>query len=766
MSGILLPYLRRIAFGSPELVVFIGPDGSGKSTLTLALEHHLGGAAEAWPMQLAPRQWKVLNRRLLDFNARLRAELLARPPGARRRALAALTHTLEYLEQHLRLARILARSPGVTLTDGYVWGPVVRWRRGKATLPFRWRLLLARLFPMPRLVVLCGGDPGPIRQRKPDMSPREIRATGRRYRALLRGLGVPFLELDTTAEPLEATVLRVAAALETGAPDTPQLRQADWRFLLPSSAGGPFRHMVLLGAAPGLGARLEREGVARRIGRHLPEDGSADAVVVLARGRTPSLDRVRRALAPGGVLYYEVDRRARGGLLRSPARTRRALAALGMPQTGAYWVRPTLVRPQLHLPIDRTGALAWYLETTFAPATLRERLLGWGLRRLSAASLDLATAVLTRYAVTATAGTGAEQGIAALSQVGLPAAVRDPAVRPAMVTNGIDDLNRVVLLPFAAEGHSPLAVVKLPRLAARNGFYEREQEALGALRGVVDARLARALPEPLGLVRWHGVAMGIESYVPGDSLERGRGGRRGRAAQRENFCLAAGWLTEFHLQARICRALWTEEEQEARVEAPVRTYVRAFDPGPREALLLEALRARTRSFTGREIPLVWQHYAYAPRNLSRDGGQIRVFDWEGASPGLPLLDLLYLGIEWYAGLEQQRGEAERLRGFRRLFLESPARGEGPRLVDRAVRMYGAWLELPEGYPAAALTLLCLYRALSTHHRHAAGAGGAAAAPTNPRRAYLGLLAEYRAVLFGPAEGAGRPAPTPAAGVAP
>jgi DNA polymerase III delta prime subunit len=744
-------YLRRVAFGAPELVAFIGPDGSGKTTLTHALARQMGCAVDVWKMP-QPSRWegRALNRRLLDLNARLRRDMMSRRPGPRRKAVAALTHTLEYLEQHLRLARILTRSPGMTFTDGYAWEPVIRWRRESATMPFWWRVLVARLFPRPRLVILCGGDPEAIWRRKPEMVPWQIRATGRRYRALLRRMRVPFLEVDTTAESIEETIRRVSAALGMEAGSPPPLRQVDWRFLLPSPSSQSFRNLVLLGGSPALGARLEGEGVAERVTHHLPENGSVDAVVVLAAAKAvPSLDRLRQALPAGGVLYYEVDRRAAGGLLRTPARVRRSLAALGMTQTGAYWVRPSFARRRLHLPIDRPGTLSWYLNTTFAPATIRERMLGWWLRRFTSSHLDLATAVITRFAVTATVGPGEQQRVSALSPADLPAALRDPAVRPAMVTHGIDDLSRVVLLPFSAGGDRPLAVVKLPRLTARNGLYEREQEGLSALRGLVDARLAAALPEPLGLVRWRGVAMGIESYLPGDSLARGTGGRRGREAQTETFRLAAGWLTEFHLQARISRTTWNEEEQEVRVEAPVRAYLRFFDPGPEQAQLLDGLRSRTRSFVGREIPLVWQHDDYLPRNIASDGGQIRVFDWEGAAPGLPLLDLLDLASDWYAMLEGHRREAERLRGFRRLFLETPARGEGPRLVDGALRSYEAWLELPGGYRPAALTLGCLYRALSIHERHEAGGRRAGASPPpNRGRDHLRLLAEHRRELFG------------------
>jgi thymidylate kinase len=221
---LLLAYVRAILNGAPGLVVLVGPDGSGKSTLAPLLAAAL--ETTSYPMQKAPLLWREVNPGLLSFNAGLRRRMLGRRPGPVRKLLAALTHPLEYLERHLRLARILGAHGGRVVTDGYSWGPVIRWRRRSSRVPFWATMAAASAFPTPGLVVLCGGDPDAINVRKADMTPQEIRATVRRYRALFRGLGVHVMEVDTTRETVDASVERVWRVLAAGRPGGPSPRPA------------------------------------------------------------------------------------------------------------------------------------------------------------------------------------------------------------------------------------------------------------------------------------------------------------------------------------------------------------------------------------------------------------------------------------------------------------------------------------------------------------------------------------------------------------
>jgi hypothetical protein len=528
---------------------------------------------------------------------------------------------------------------------------------------------------------------------------------------------------------------------------TAPMREADWRFLLPAPAGGSYRNLVLLGASPGVAERLREEGIAARVHTSLPDDGSADAVVVLAggRGERPALPLVRRAMGPEAVLYYEVDRRVHDSRWTTPARLHRQMRRLGLGETGIYWVRPDFAVRRLFIPLDRPGALAWYLETIHAGQSMKGRAAAALLRRLWKVLPGAVSGAMQRFAVTAAAAPNPQLGLAVLSLPGMPAELQDASLRPVMVTNGADDLNRVVLLPFGRREHRPRAVVKLPRIAGRNALYEQEQETLLALRGSLDAALADALPRPLARLSWGEISVGVESYVHGESLARSTGSRaEARERKIEDLRLALAWITEFNAQAQLSRGAWSEEDQSRWVEEPIRLYRQAYRPEGAEAELLDTLSRRTRTMMGTELPIVWHHYAYGPWNVARDGDQIRVFDWEGSGPALPLFDLLYFVGHWYDDFRGVTREEDRLRGLRTLLTEPAPEGSIEALLKEEVARYLARLRVDPAFLPAALTLFWLDRALSTYRRQ----GQPQVAPRNDRRAYLTDLAEHRETLYG------------------
>src|SRR5690348_5818925 len=86
------------------------------------------------------------------------------------------------------------------------------------------------------------------------------------------------------------------------------LRRADWRFLLPAPPDGMFQHLVLLGGLAELAEQIAVAGIARQVSCHPPPAGTADAVAVL-QGAGLSPAHAASYLAPGGALYYEIDRR-------------------------------------------------------------------------------------------------------------------------------------------------------------------------------------------------------------------------------------------------------------------------------------------------------------------------------------------------------------------------------------------------------------------------------------------------------------------------
>ena len=390
--------------------------------------------------------------------------------------------------------------------------------------------------------------------------------------------------------------------------------RTDWRFLLPPRR---FRHVVLLGAPPGMAEQLREAGFAEQVSE-APAAG-ADAVAVL-QGAGISPAEAARCLAPAGWLYWESDERRS---LRSPrAVPRRAvvrLRACGLEVAGVWAVWPSFERHDAYVPAE---ALAWFARTLYPVRTLKERVAGVALRLM-----PLEGAVITRFfAITAVAG---------------PA---EDAPRPVLLSHGVE---RAILLPLPPRGVIPDKVIKLPLLPAFNAKTAREQEVLSQVRSRLDPETARALPEPLGTERHGGTVAGVESYAPGRPIAR---------ARKSDLREAAGWLTRFHLQTLIRREPWDGRE--------VGDAFAAFSATGAEKALFGLALARSRELTGVPFPIVWRHRDFTPWNLLRDRrGRLSVLDWEGAEPGLALCDLLHFVAHWNELAAGALDHQARLRAF-------------------------------------------------------------------------------------------------------
>lgn len=201
-------YLPKMGAITENVIAFIGPDGTGKSTLSETIAPRVQGIH--MPAQRGQYTWTEINAPLMELTLKLRRKIPTLPLGTRRRMVAVTTYSLLYFEQHLRLARMMRRARGRLLfTDSYCWGTVVRWTPESSPVPFWWTAACSAAFPIPRLTFLCGGDPQAIWDRKPDMEPPEIERTIRVYRAYLKARGIPFVELNTTKESFEESVDRV-----------------------------------------------------------------------------------------------------------------------------------------------------------------------------------------------------------------------------------------------------------------------------------------------------------------------------------------------------------------------------------------------------------------------------------------------------------------------------------------------------------------------------------------------------------------------------
>jgi hypothetical protein len=530
------------------------------------------------------------------------------------------------------------------------------------------------------------------------------------------------------------------------------LRCLDWRFLLPNPPESVFQHLVLLGGPAGLHGRIVEIGLARRVSCKTPRSRSADAVIILHDAQVPLSD-VAACLLPGGTLYCEINRRSPLSPIFTPGRLRRALQNVGLSTTGTYLTIPNFANRQMYLTLDVPGAMKWYLETLFIATTPAWRLLEPALRALAWFGTCPLRLLSPCYAMTAIAGAARDAPPSMLSHPGLPSDLRSSDVRPLVLTPGEQDLNRVILLPFAPGGDRPLGVLKFSRLPDRNAFTENEQTVLTTIRTSLNEAMRRTIPQPLGTLRWGELSVGVESCAAGRLLSTSTGRWITSLRQKLNdLHLAAAWLTEFHCQAQIKRLQWGVSEWHEWVETPLAAYEQAFGMTASEKRLFDTVRRRASSLVGATLPLVWQHYAFGAWNIYRANHKINVVDWESGEAGLPLFDLIYFVTHWSYTVHGLRDDAAQLHGFRQLFCEPERADPFSIAVRETITQYMARLGIDHSFLPLLLVLTWVVRAPGHISRDQALGKG-----TNPRNGnryvgYIGALAEHVERLFAETHG--------------
>ena len=510
------------------------------------------------------------------------------------------------------------------------------------------------------------------------------------------------------------------------------LRRADWRFLLPAAPEGGFRKLVLLGGGSDLPERLE--GLAGEITEHVEDVRDADAVVIMAEFAGP-LAPVLRDTGPGATLYVEVDRRKRGRHGLTPSRLRAVLGRAGLIPTATHWVIPDFARARRHIPLDAPRALEWYLSTLQTAGSLPGRLADASIRLLARAGAARLAACVPCYSMTAV-GRGRSPG---------PVGVLAPLVGPvAMLTSGVDDGSRVVLLPFENGGAAPSRVVKVPRLSSFDGHTEREQHTLAEFRSRLPAALRPSLPEPLGLRRWNGRLVAAESYAPGTPVvvSSGRYGASSAPAH-EDLRQVVDWLIAFHRATRLPDGTWSAghaERTAVRIER-CRELLAADSPGQR---LLAAAAHAARGLAGRTLPLVPLHNDLGPWNIHRDGARTTVIDWELGDDGAPdrigagPCDLLYFTTHWYLRVRHLRRPAAELRGVRELYGGATHGTQARDAAREEIRRYAEELGVETRFLPMLLVSTFAERALDGDAR--ARRAPAPRAPENRYARYLEALA--------------------------
>ncbi|MFL5517386.1 MAG: phosphotransferase family protein [Gemmatimonadales bacterium] len=481
---------------------------------------------------------------------------------------------------------------------------------------------------------------------------------------------------------------------------------------------------MLLGGPAGLADLLMAEEVAERI--ETKAATGADLVVAMA-DYDGSSAQLASYLAPGGVLYREIDRRRLPMIAMTPARLTGSLRASGLRPIWSHWVIPELAQARRYLPLDHPAALRWYFETLHPAGSVAGASSAAVGQRLGRGAATGLAAVAPVFAVTATAGGKSSASVAALELPAMPEGWRAVGTRVVMLTSGQDDGSRVVLLPFSPAGTEPEAVIKISRTERFNAHTEREQATLATIRSTLDAELQATIPEPRGTSRLGRSLVALESYAPGASMVHSVGRRGGPLSRSiEELRAAAGWLARFHLQSTGGSATWAPASSERTIER-LEAFRAGFAVSVQEHRLLDRAAESARTLVGARLPTVLVHNDFGPWNIHRAGNRVTVIDWElgpadRARRGPALVDLIYFATEWHLRARRLRGRRGELRGFRTLFLEPS--GAAARAARGAFDDYMGRVGVDPRFFPLLVVVTWVERALDRADRQtAAGSGG-------------------------------------------
>jgi len=503
-------------------------------------------------------------------------------------------------------------------------------------------------------------------------------------------------------------------------------RRLDWHALLPRRRGQPPEHWLLLGAGPELPRLVVELGLAGSATNACDDDAECAEVVALLSGAREGLERAIRALAPGGCLYWEVDRTSRATVALTPGRARRRLRAVGLTPLAIYWVGPGWSRASRYLPIGPPEPLAWYLRTmnastSAAAAVLRRMLLvvvrfpaitGWLVPRFAV------IAVSERAASERAASdpVPAAPSPAALADPDIPPRVRSSPVPPILVSGGEEAWSRITLLAFEPGATAPANIVKIVRRAEFDEATRHEHDVLLDLRSRVDEATRATVPEPIALLAVGRRVAIVQDAARGSSAlaRMNHWPHRGRRRRRD-FELTTEWLISLHAQTTRSRVTPESPDWKTHVERPLDRFGEHFGPRSAVVRLFERVRHHTTDL-GAELPIVLRHMDLGPWNVLIEGDRVHVIDWEVARDGPAMTDLVYAAFHWSLAAPGRATEPNGRRHLRWLFAETPADDPDWSSIHAALRRYGRALRVDPRLVPSLVVLTFVDQALDRFDR--------------------------------------------------
>jgi aminoglycoside phosphotransferase (APT) family kinase protein len=463
------------------------------------------------------------------------------------------------------------------------------------------------------------------------------------------------------------------------------MRRLAFRELLPPTTAR--RRVVLLGADRTLVRAAEAAGMGATVVDHLGAPGTADLVVVLADAPLPAVADVVRELSDQGAVWWETDRRHRSSRSLSPTRVAQRLQRHGLEVTDTYLIRPEPSRAEWFVPLRHPHALRWFVDGLYTPNTAIQKIGELLLRAMTQLRPRPIARLAPFHAVAAR-----RPNTSAPVQTSPTSLAADEAApdRCALLVHGGD---RVVVMGFSDDSVSPLFVAKVATSDSAVGSLAKEHMTTMAVREHAGELLATAIPRPIALVETPSVAL-VQEAMAGRTLARSislpHHGFAGKAAElRAVVC----WVTDMHARGLDGSETW-DDSRVAIVSERLNTFAKRFELSAIEQDVIASTIDRANRLRGTRIPRVWEHGDLTLWNVLIDRGRVRVIDWEGASVGTPLCDVLRITDQWHAAMLGAIRPADRAT-VRSWIVRPPATpSPATRVVREAIDGYVDHLGLP------------------------------------------------------------------------
>tara|TARA_Y100000589_G_scaffold151522_1_gene144485 strand:- start:2382 stop:3599 length:1218 start_codon:yes stop_codon:yes gene_type:complete len=185
----------------PRPIVFLGPDGSGKSTLVNILKDLRFPNIKL--IYMGPLRESEMNKLLFKITSLIH---IKREKYQKKSFLGIVIrvfwYSLCYLDLSLRVwsKNFYVSSGGVLICDRYACDIFFRQQNNLI------KIIFLNFFLRPRFVFLCVGNPQKIFSRKPEIPINQIKDLIKNYRKTLKDYNIDYLELNTTENSIKIII--------------------------------------------------------------------------------------------------------------------------------------------------------------------------------------------------------------------------------------------------------------------------------------------------------------------------------------------------------------------------------------------------------------------------------------------------------------------------------------------------------------------------------------------------------------------------------